>query len=71
MTAFALAILMLIMDQISEMPDEPLKGLTLLLADDEARLRQVVGLMAEELGAEVIVVDNNEEAIQIYTERRD
>ncbi|MBN2342112.1 MAG: response regulator [Deltaproteobacteria bacterium] len=44
----------------------PLTGLTLLLCDDEVRLRQIVVLMAEELGATVIDVDNSEEAIAVY-----
>lgn len=44
----------------------PLAGLTLLLSDDEMRLRQIIVLMAEELGANVIDVDTSEKAIAVY-----
>lgn len=37
------------------------------MADDEERLRQVVVMMLEELGAEVIAVDTCEEAIEIFS----
>lgn len=48
----------------------PLEGLTLLLADDEVRLRQIIVLMAQELGATVIDVDTNEKAVALYTMRQ-
>lgn len=47
----------------------PLQGLTLLLADDEIRLRQILHLMAEELGANVIAVDSCEKALDIYKKK--
>jgi DNA-binding NtrC family response regulator len=49
----------------------PLRGLTILMADDEEKLRQVVVMMLEELGARVIAVDSCEEAIDIFDERTD
>jgi DNA-binding NtrC family response regulator len=43
--------------------------LTVLLADDEERLRQIVVLMIEELGARVIAVGSCEEALDIFLSR--
>jgi len=51
--------------------DVPLEGLTLLLAEDEIWLRQIVCLMVEELGADVISFDNCEEAVSLYRQRGD
>jgi len=45
-----------------------LVGVKILLADDEERLRLVVGMMLEELGAEVVAVDTCERAIDLYCE---
>ncbi|MBN2528141.1 MAG: response regulator [Deltaproteobacteria bacterium] len=52
-------------------PDCPLAGLTLLVSDDEVRLRQIIVLMAEELGATVIDVATSEDAIATYRENQD
>jgi DNA-binding NtrC family response regulator len=41
-------------------------GVKILLADDEERLRLVVSMMLEELGAEVVAVDSAERAIELY-----
>jgi len=41
-------------------------GLRILVADDEERLRFVVTMMLEELGAEVVAVDSCEKALEIY-----
>ena len=49
----------------------PLQGLTLLISDDEIRLRQIIVLMAEELGARVIDVDTSEKAIAAYEAKGD
>ncbi len=60
------------MDNILENnPECPLEGLRILLADDEERLRMVVVMMMEELGATVIAVENCEEAIEIYEQKKD
>lgn len=50
--------------------DCPLTGLTLLVSDDEMRLRQIIVLMAEELGATVLDVETSEKAIAIYEEKQ-
>lgn len=44
----------------------PLKGKTVLLAEDEERLRIIVGMMLEELGAEVISVEDGQAALDAY-----
>ena len=44
----------------------PLENKTVLLIDDESRLRQIVAMMLEELGGKVISVDNGEEAVSVY-----
>ena len=55
------------MDHNPESADEiDLAGVRILLADDEERLRLVVGMMLEELGAEVVAVDSAERAIELY-----
>ena len=41
-------------------------GLRVLVADDEERLRFVVCMMLEELGAEVVAVDDCEKALELY-----
>jgi DNA-binding NtrC family response regulator len=41
-------------------------GLRILLADDEERLRFVVVMMLEELGAEVVAVSDCEKALEIF-----
>jgi DNA-binding NtrC family response regulator len=43
-----------------------LAGVKILLADDEERLRLVVTMMLEELGAEVVAVDSCERAVALY-----
>ena len=48
-----------------------LDGLTILLADDEKRLLQILVMMIEELGGKVISVSSAEEALRIYRERRE
>jgi two-component system, cell cycle sensor histidine kinase and response regulator CckA len=50
--------------------DYPLQGLTLLVSDDEMRLRQIIVLMAEELGATVIDVETSEKAIAVYARKQ-
>jgi two-component system, cell cycle sensor histidine kinase and response regulator CckA len=50
--------------------DYPLQGLTLLVSDDEMRLRQIIVLMAEELGATVIDVETSEKAIAVYAQKQ-
>ena len=47
-------------------PLEPLEGKTVLLADDEERLRTVVEMMLEELGARVVVVDGGQGALDVF-----
>jgi two-component system cell cycle sensor histidine kinase/response regulator CckA len=44
----------------------PLDGLTVLLAEDEDRLRIIVAMMIEELGAEVIKVSDGKSALEAY-----
>ncbi len=46
-----------------------LDGLTILLADDEDRLLQILVMMIEELGGKVIPVSSCEEALRIYREK--
>jgi len=41
-------------------------GLRILVADDEERLRFVMCMMLEELGAEVVAVDDCEKALELY-----
>ena len=41
-------------------------GLRILVADDEERLRFVLTMMLEELGAEVVAVDSCEKALELY-----
>ncbi len=48
-----------------------LDGLTILLADDEERLLQILVMMIEELGGKVISVNSCEGALSIYGERRE
>jgi two-component system, cell cycle sensor histidine kinase and response regulator CckA len=51
--------------------DCPLQNLTLLVSDDEMRLRQIIVLMAEELGARVIDVETSEKAIAVYEQKQE
>jgi len=46
--------------------DKPLEGRTVLLAEDEERLRIIVAMMIEELGAEVITAADGKGAIDAY-----
>ena len=48
----------------------PLDGRTVLLVDDEQRLRTIVTMMIEDLGARVIEADSGERAVAIYAEQR-
>lgn len=45
---------------------QPLAGRTVLLAEDEERLRLIVSMMLEELGAEAIAVADGESALRAY-----
>jgi DNA-binding response OmpR family regulator len=45
---------------------EPLGGIRVLLADDEERLRTIVEMMLEELGAEVIVAGDGKSALELF-----
>jgi len=49
--------------EIAVLPD----GLRILVADDEERLRFVMCMMLEELGAEVVAVDDCEKALELYS----
>jgi DNA-binding NtrC family response regulator len=49
--------------------EQPLAGRTVLLAEDEERLRLIVSMMLEELGAEAIAVADGKSAIRVYEER--
>ncbi len=44
----------------------PLQGKTVLLAEDEERLRIIVAMMLEELGAQVIPVEDGQSALDTY-----
>ncbi|MDD5309692.1 MAG: response regulator [Deltaproteobacteria bacterium] len=46
--------------------DRPLEGRTVLVAEDEARLRTIIVMMLEELGASVIAVSDCETAVAEY-----
>lgn len=48
----------------------PLDGLTVLLAEDEERLRVIVAMMIEELGAKVIKVADGMSALEIYKNKQ-
>jgi CheY-like chemotaxis protein len=48
---------------------QPLAGRTVLLAEDEERLRLIVSMMIEELGAEAIAVEDGESALAAYERR--
>jgi DNA-binding NtrC family response regulator len=48
----------------------PLDGQTVLLVDDEQRLRTIVTMMIEDLGARVIQADSGERAVAIFAEQR-
>jgi len=47
-----------------------LAGRTVLLVDDELRLRTIVTMMIEDLGASVIQADSGEAAISAYREHQ-
>jgi len=57
----------------SEEPDDhqPLLGRTILFAEDEARLRTIVSMMLEELGAQVVEVENGISALEAYKNKPD
>lgn len=44
----------------------PLEGKRILLAEDEERLRTIVAMMIEELGAEVVTVSDGMSALDAY-----
>ncbi|NLN63219.1 MAG: response regulator [Myxococcales bacterium] len=50
--------------------DQPLRNRVILFADDEPRLRMLVTMMLEDLGAQVIAVESGEEAVAAYAERQ-
>ncbi|MCU0661283.1 MAG: response regulator [Myxococcota bacterium] len=47
--------------------EQPLYGKRVLLAEDEVRLRTVVSMMLEELGAEVIEAEDGLAAVRAFT----
>jgi two-component system, cell cycle sensor histidine kinase and response regulator CckA len=49
--------------------DRPLEGRTVLVAEDEARLRTILVMMIEELGASVVAVSDGEAAVAEYRQR--
>jgi DNA-binding NtrC family response regulator len=51
--------------------DQPLEGLTILLAEDEQRLRTIIAMMIEELGAKVVTVADGKSALDTYFKRKD
>ena len=51
-------------------PALPLEGRTVLLVDDEQRLRMIVTMMIEDLGATVVQADSGERAVSIFSEQR-
>ena len=55
------------MPQLPEdLEDRPLEGRRILLAEDEERLRTIVAMMIEELGAEVVTVSDGMSALDAY-----
>jgi two-component system cell cycle sensor histidine kinase/response regulator CckA len=50
---------------------QPLAGKTVLFAEDEERLRLIVSMMLEELGAEAIAVADGQSALEVYKDRGD
>ncbi len=54
-----------------EVDDQPLRGWCILLAEDEERLRTIVAMMVEELGADVVTVTDGLSAIEEYERNRD
>ena len=46
--------------------DQPLDGRTVLVVEDQERLRTVIAMMVEDLGAIVRVVDDGRKALEIY-----
>ena len=54
-----------------DIEDQPLEGLTILLAEDEQRLRTIVAMMIEELGATVLTVADGKSALETYFQRKD
>ncbi len=60
------------MPQFSEdHEDQPLGGKRILLAEDEERLRIIMAMMIEELGAEVIKVADGKSALDAYQRETD
>ncbi len=59
--------LKLVMPQFDEeSEDTPLAGVRILLAEDEERLRTIMSMMIEELGAEVSTVPDGNSALAYY-----
>ena len=54
-----------------EFENKPFEGYTILLAEDEARLRTIITMMLEELGAEVISVSDGKSALEEYYRRKE
>ena len=53
----------------TDLEEHSLDGKTVMLAEDEDRLRTIVTMMLEELGAEAITVADGESAIEEYRRR--
>ncbi len=49
-----------------DLDDQLLEGKKILIAEDEVRLRTIVAMMIEELGAEVIAVPDGKSALDAY-----
>jgi len=49
-----------------DLENRPLEGKRILLAEDEERLRTIVAMMIEELGAEVVPVSDGLSALDAY-----
>ncbi len=50
----------------TDLEEQSLDGKKIILAEDEDRLRTIVTMMLEELGAEVLTVADGESAIEAY-----
>jgi two-component system cell cycle sensor histidine kinase/response regulator CckA len=48
-------------------PDQPLAGKKVLFAEDQEHLRTIIGMMIEELGADVVPVEDGNNVIEEYS----
>lgn len=48
-------------------PDQPLVGKRVLFAEDQEHLRTIIGMMIEELGADVVPVEDGSNVIEEYS----